>query len=192
MPKSKYKIGLIAEDPSDIESLKELIHRILNYPNISIIGMGKNGCATLRRKCLAWADILFEKGCTLLIVVHDSDGNSEQEILEELNKKISQSSIKKKQIVVPVQEIESWLLKDPQAIMSSLKLSKIPKIKSDTQTIQSPKEYLEKLVITSSNGEKEYINSRHNQVIAKHVSIDLLKQCSSFMPLYNFLVTNIK
>ena len=186
-------VGIIAEDESDVNSARILIHRIAENNRIEIKKFVGGGCGKLRRKCSAWSHQLHQKGCSILIIIHDLDRN----ILSELNNKIQDlitpCPIRKNLICIPVQEFEAWFLSDLNAIQKSLKLRKTPKMKGYPENIHSPKETLGRLILKASDGEKDYINTTHNEIIAAHLSIEKAKRiCPSFRPFNNFIVEHLK
>jgi ribosomal protein L7Ae-like RNA K-turn-binding protein len=192
MTRKKIKIGIIAEDISDYESVKVLISRISNIKNLSTEKFLGKGCGKIVRKVNLWADTLRKKGCTILIVVHDSDENNVTELNSRIEKSLSPCPIRKSLIVIPIQELEAWFLSDPDNLKKSLKLKNIPKIKKNIETIISPKEYLGDLVLKNSDNEKRYVNTKHNKIISETISIDLVRgKCSSFDPFYNFVKKHI-
>lgn len=193
MYKKNPTIGIIAEDDSDVICARVFIHRITNNNKIKIKKWAKNGCSMMIRKCKSWANDLHNRGCSLLIVIHDSDGNNPNEISKKINEQLSSCPIIKKVIVIPVQELEAWLLSDPDGIKKALKLKRDLNVKSNTESIDSPKEYLGKAIDRASNFEKIYTNTMHNEIISNIISIDIIKKkCPSFVPFYSFITTNIK
>ena len=84
--------------------------------------------------------------------------------------------------------MKAWLLSDPDAIKSGLNLSLKPKIKGFPETINSPKEHLAEVIHKFSKGEIIYMNTKHNEKIAKELSIEKVTQrCPSFVPFSNFI-----
>ena len=186
---SKVKcIGIIAEDTSDFETAKILIKRILNRDNLSFKKSVGNGCGKLRRKALDYAIDLKKRGCDMLILIHDLDRNIYQELLEDLQQKIKISSIEKKFVCIPIEELESWFLGDPDAIKGTFNLSRRPRFNGQPETINSPKEALGEQIYLCSNKSTIFLNTKHNQKIAERICIDTVKQkCPSFNLLYAFV-----
>jgi hypothetical protein len=185
-------IGIIGEDKSDVASLKLLTKRISGRSDLKFKPKSANGCGALMRKCTAWADLLFNGGCDLLIVAHDSDKNDPQEIAEKLKAKLISSLFTNHVVVVPTQEIEAWLLSDPLAIKKAMKLDKLPNIKSNIESIVDPKEYLEVIVDRFSNGRRTYNYTLDNDKIASIISFnEIRKKCASFNTFFDYIVKNI-
>jgi len=109
-------------------------------------------------------------------------------LTKKINKALCPCDIPNCLICIPVQELEAWLLSDPDAIRAALNLPVSPNIKHPPETINSPKEHLGNLISRASKREKIYMNTVHNEKIAKHVSIDRLRaKCPSFLPFDRFI-----
>jgi hypothetical protein len=185
------KIGIIAEDDSDVESAKVLIHRIANNEQIGIKKFVGKGCGKIKRKCNAWANQLKQKGCSALVVIHDRDSHILNELHIKIQAALDPCAIANYLICIPVQEFEAWLLSDPDAIKSAMNLNQKPNIKGFPETINSPKEHLGELIRICSKGERIYMNTKHNEKIAKKLSIEkVTKRCPSFVPFRNFIETH--
>jgi len=188
MTKKARTFGIIAEDKSDVDSARILIHRIANNNHIGIKNWVGEGCGRINRKCLDWSTDLKKRGCSRLILIHDLDRKDlnclKQKIMESLNP----CPIKLHLICIPIEEFEAWLLSDPEAIKTSMNLKATPNVKSPPETINSPKEHLGELIRRASGGEKIYINTDHNTRICEALSIyRTLNRCPSFVPFYNFV-----
>jgi hypothetical protein len=188
-----FQIGIIAEDDSDVESIKVLINRISRKNNIGFKKFVGKGCGKIKRKANSWAKILKEKGCNFLILIHDLDKNNLEDLLIKITKSLDPCPINNHLICVPIQEFEAWLLSDTLGIMNAMKLIKEPKISGNTFDIDNPKEFLRDLIDKASNGEKIYLNTKHNEKISKEVSLEkVLTRNPSFKPFYDFIITNFK
>lgn len=192
--KKNVKVGIIAEDDSDVSSIKVIINRISGR-NIGVESFVGRGCGNIKKKCGSWVNTLKLKGCSILVIIHDSDfldSSGINSLKNEINRLISPCPISKNIIVIPVQELEAWFLSDPDGIKSALNLKKLPNIQRNPEFIDSPREFLEDLVLKTSQGEKIYIHTKHNGVLSNHTSLDLMKQkCSSFLPFFEFISSNI-
>jgi len=187
------KIGIIAEDESDFLTIKTLIGRIAKKTSISTEKRIGKGCGKYISKCSKWANELSIQKCSILIMVHDLDTNDITELYENLNKALSPYYIKKYLISIPVQELEAWLLADPEGIKKALKLKKTIKVRSNPEYIVDPKEFLWDAVLKASESRKGYIDTTHNKMISEKISLDLIRsKCNSFVPFYEFVLNNIK
>lgn len=183
------KIGILAEDSSDVLVLVEILEKYLEKSHFSVRKFVGNGCGKLRNKCGVWAKQLAASGCDHIILVHDLDRNKESDIRTALEAKVSKAAYPNSIIVVPIEELEAWLLADVDAIRDVFGLTKSPKRIADCEAITAPKEYLRGLVWR--HGKKRYLNTIHNQKIAKIATVTNLKRCSSFLPLDEYILCQV-
>ncbi len=181
------EIGIIAEEYSDLDVLHELTAKIVDVRRFSF---GRkfiaHGCGKLRKKCRVWAEILIKKGCRHLIVLHDLDNNSQDELRTFLNRSVADLNFSGYIILIPKHEIEAWLLVDANALKKVFGMSKMPSVPSSPELILEPKEKLEEIVRKYSG--KQYFNSIHNRIIANRLEIRLLKRkCLSFADYPSFI-----
>jgi Domain of unknown function (DUF4276) len=188
--KKKIKaIGLIVEDNSDFFSIKTLISRIVEKDNLTFKKAIGNGCGKMKRKALSYANNLSQKGCDLVILVHDLDRNKHIELQKELETLMKSSNAKNTFVCIPIEEIEGWFLSDLKGIKESFQLDRIPKITGNPETIKSPKEKLEDIVLHYSNKSKVYLNTKHNNLLSNKICLDKMKKkCQSFSSLYDFVI----
>ena len=196
MAKRIQRVGIIAEDNSDADCAAVLIHRITNNDRIGIRRFVGKGCGKVKRKCYAWSEQLRQRGCSLLVLIHDLDGNDIEDLRTTLNGVLNgvfnPCPITIHLICIPVQELEAWLLSDPNAIKTAMHLNKSPNVKGQPETISSPKEHLGELIYRASKGEKIYIHTKHNPKITEALSISLVQsKCPSFIPFYDFVQSNL-
>ncbi|NOU41732.1 MAG: DUF4276 family protein [Methylotenera sp.] len=171
-------IGIIAEDVSDVEIITEFLCKYMQKNKFSIKKFTGNGCGKLRNKCDSWASSLFKSGCDHVIVFHDLDRNDEKKLRKLLMEKVSTEKYPNSLIVIPIEEMEAWLLTDVEAIKQVFSLSKAPSEMHDCESVSSPKEHLEAMVWKISK--KRYVNTIHNKKIAQLTSLDNLLKCQSF------------
>lgn len=177
--------GLIAEDNSDIEVLKEIFAKFFEQSEFSTKKFVGNGCGKLRNKCGVWSENLFRRGCDYVFVFHDLDRNDYSELKRSLESKVCPKAHPNSLIVIPVEELESWLLSDAAAIQKVFRLSTEPKVRNNVEAIESPKEYLGSLIWRS--GKKKYLNTVHNKKIASATNIESLRKCKSFMRFSDYI-----
>ncbi len=179
--KKKIKIkaiGLIVEDNSDFKSFKIIISRILKRDNLTFKKQIGNGCGKMRRKAVSYADILYRKGCDLVILIHDLDRNDLKTLEKNLNDLINKSKVKNKFICIPIEEIEGWFLADPDGIKNVFNLKRVPKIKGNPESIDSPKERLEDFVYQCSDKSKMYLNTQHNDLLSANLCLNKISSKS--------------
>lgn len=185
------RVGIIAEDDSDVDVIRSIIRKIARR-SFGIDKFVGHGCGKVRSKCRAWSQNLHQRGCTLLIVVHDLDTANLRTLRQSLAVELTQSPIKRNIIVIPVREIEAWLLADQDAIRKALNLSMpIGKV-SNPEAIARPKERLGELIYIRSGHKTRYVNSIHNVKIADASALTNLRRCASFIPLEDFLIAHLR
>jgi len=184
------KIGVIAEDDTDVAVVRELIEKIARGKSFSIKKFSANGCGKLVGKCYQWSVQLKARGCELLIILHDLDEKQENQLRQQLESILSNSPIKRRAVVIPIKEIEAWLLSDHLAIEKAMNLKqKVEKV-ANPQSIADPKKCLGDLIYLKSGKVKRYLTS-DNWKIAQKIELNNIRRCSSFLPFENFIRTNL-
>jgi len=184
------RIGVIAEDISDVDVFREIVVKIAkrDFAIRKFVGFG---CGKIKRECNRWARNLKEQNCTLLVLLHDLDKNNYTDLQSNLIGALSPSPIKNNIIVIPIKEVEAWLLSDEDAIRAVMnlrtKVSRVP----NPENIDNPKEYLGRLIEQKSGGTKHYLNTVHNKKLASMVRLQSLERCKSFLHLEKFLLKNL-
>jgi len=181
------KFGIIAEDKSDVDVIKEFLAKYLEPSQFSVKHFVGQGCGKLKSKCQAWAVNLKKSGCEHIFIFHDLDRNNEIKLRKELNEKLSPPETPNTVVIIPTEELEAWLLSDLNAIQITFSIPAREMIKKipHAETIKSPKEYLQKLVHQSSK--KIYMNTAHNKTIAANTQLDKLLTCKSYLPFDNYM-----
>ena len=191
MALSKHmRIGIIGEEVNDVDVIRILAAKIAAGRSLTINHFVGHGCGKLRKKCAAWAENLLKRGCTHLIVVHDCDRHVESTLREELNQKIRNVPFQAKLVLIPVEELEAWLLTDRNALRTIFNMRRLPKVPQNTESIESPKEFLSDIV--SRNSKSRYLNTVHNVKIASEICLDELARCRTFVDLPKFLNSDAK
>lgn len=180
------KLGVIAEDQGDVDVILELIKK--RQPKFSVDQFLGKGCGKIKSKCAAWAKNLRARGCNRLIIVQDADAANPAQLLGELQAALGPSPIPLHVVVVPVREVEAWLLADHAAIKAGMKIrGKVKKV-ANPEVIFRPKEHLRDL---SARLGKPYLNTVHNKEIAKHSTFAALRRCPSFLPFETFVINHM-
>jgi len=180
--------GILGEDSSDVATLKVFIRRLAGNESLLIKMKGYSGSGEMLHKGARQLRDFQNRGCTRFIVCHDADGpdpNPKRELVRDHI--IKPSGIRKDYcIVVPVQELEAWILADIEcatAIFPSWRPSAI----NNPEQVASPKEHLEKLS-RSSNQKPRYSHAVHNEKMARHLDLDKVSQkCPAFRELATFV-----
>lgn len=176
------KLGIIAEDISDIEVIKILGKKISGKSVNSAHFVGK-GCGPLKKKTPGWCKSLKTKGCDSILLVHDRDRKDAAKLRAELEAILQDAPQDIKIVAIPEEELEAWLLSDAAAINKALKLDDKFKKVNHPETVASPKEYIRDAVYKASDKKKSYINSVHNKLIAEYINIkEISQRCPSFAP----------
>jgi hypothetical protein len=179
------KIGIIAEDISDVKVIKQFTRKIVRPKRIGFNRFIGNGCGKIRRKCCPWAEILVRQGCLWIVVVHDLDTNEEKPLRQELESAVAGVNAYATIVLIPVREIEAWLLFDPNAIASAFRENKVPRLPRNPESLIDPKKVLSDLVWKTYR--KQYLNTVHNEKIAMNVDVFSLNKAKSFAPYPAFL-----
>ena len=182
-------IGVIAEDTSDVNVVSHILNKYLGNGGVSVKKFVGNGCGKLKQKCDSWTENLIKRGCEHILIFHDLDSNKEPELRGKLAAKVSPIKYPNSVIVIPIQEMEAWLLSDAAAIKFVFNLSKVPAKITDCESIESPKEFLRDLVWKM--GKKRYLNTTHNEKLAAIMTLSNIKRCSSFKKMDKYIKDNI-
>lgn len=176
------KIGIIAEDISDVEVIKILGKKISGKAINSAHFVGK-GCGPLKKKTPGWCKSLGTKGCDCILLVHDKDRNNAANLRAQLEAILGDAPQTKKVVAIPEEELEAWLLSDAEAINKAMKLDGKFKAIHHPENVASPKEYLRDIVYKVSGRKRSYVNNVHNKLIAEQINTEKVALlCPSFAP----------
>ena len=178
-------LGIIAEDKSDVAVLRELTLTLLRPRKVGFKHFVGHGCGKLRRKCRAWAEILVRSGCQSIVLVHDLDHNKEVDLRRELETAIANINARSSVVLIPVRELEAWLLYDANALRLAFNGRSRPRLARDPQLLADPKVTLRDVVWRAFK--REYVNTIHNERIAKRIDPVELQRSSSFQPFPPFI-----
>lgn len=181
--------AVLAEDRSDADALVVLVKRISGKLNSHVGKKGFSGCGELCRKAGSHIADFASQGVTHFIICHDSDGNDpaaiRQKVLAGIEAKFALKGYHHK-IVVPIQELEAWIIADDIAISKVIPTLSIGEVKQP-ETINSPKEWL---ISASRAGRSRplYSPTTFNHQVVRHLDIAKVeKKCSSFRELATFI-----
>jgi hypothetical protein len=184
--------AVLGEDSSDADAVAVLVKRISNSHNQKILKKGFKGCGDLRRKSCRVIQELANRGATRFISCHDADGLDPDKIRQEVRTVLAEKGCRglDSEIIVPVQEIEAWIVADEQAIAHVIKSLSI-RIVGRPESLPSPKEWL---LNESSRARSRplYIPAVHNPQVARFIDLEkLATKCPSFGPLRDFVVRQL-
>ena len=180
--------GILGEDLSDADTLKVLVRNIAADDSLKIKTKGFDGSGNLLKRGAGILKLYESEGMTHFIVCHDADGTDPSENHDKVMDKVIQpSGISDNYcVVIPVQELEAWILADIQAVTNIFK-SWRPRAITNPESIQNPKEHMEKLSRTAK-GRPRYAHATHNDRIAKYLDLAKVeKKCPSFKPFADFV-----
>lgn len=186
------RYAVLGEDRSDVETLQVLIRRLANNPSLRVKIKGYDGCGGLLRKGARDLDEFSKQGCDRFIVAYDADRDDPHARRELARARVlAPASVAPEAccIVVPVQELEAWLLADVSAV-ANIWPSWRPDPIANPERIEDPKEHLEKLS-RDSQRRPRYSHKLNNPELAKHVDLTVLeRKCPSFIVLSAFVRAN--
>ena len=193
--------GVLGEDDSDAETLAILIRRLREARGlrpIRIKPFGYEGCAQLLRRGATQLTAWEKVGCVRAYVCHDADRGipgrreavSPEERTEIIQKQIIRASTVKIpcNAVVPVQEIEAWMLGDIANLGELFHWCRGLPQHVNPESINDPKEHIIRLSRNPQTGKTRYHPPTHNPVMAQSIDLGLLLQrCPSFVALAQFV-----
>ncbi|HLX60047.1 MAG TPA: DUF4276 family protein [Planctomycetota bacterium] len=182
--------AILGEDVSDTESLKAIVRLIHKDNSIPIKSKGFSGCGEMIRKGKSYFETYRKLGVKYFIIAYDADrADPAARRAEALEEVIKPSKVEKYCIVVPVQELEAWILADLDAIGRAKVCSgwKPCKPIASPERISSPKEHLKKLT-RDDKDRSRYKHAVNNPVVAACLDLNIVaKKCPSFRPLRDFV-----
>jgi hypothetical protein len=106
--------AILGEDESDVATLRVLVRRLADNDSLPIKVKGYGGCGEMLQKGARQLRDFRNRGCTRFIICHDADGSDPEPKRELVRVRIIQPSEIRDGycIIVPVQELEAWILAD--------------------------------------------------------------------------------
>lgn len=186
------RYAVLGEDLSDAESLKVLIRRIACNDRLTVHTKGYGGCSELLRKGARDLDELSDGGYERFVVAYDADQQDPVARFAEARSCVVERSHVASSaccVVVPIQELEAWLLADVAALSKKWRGWE-PKPIANPELIRDPKEHLERLS-RDSKRRPRYSHATDNPWLAKQVNLALVEEkCPSFVVLADFVRAN--
>jgi hypothetical protein len=180
---------VLGEAKSDAETIKALVLRLAGRPKTRVNAVGANGCGDLLNTGARRLRALRDLGWRRFVISYDADNHDPKERRAEVVRTIAEPAQITEDccIVIPVQEIEAWILADIEAVSKVFPSWRPKPTKRNPETIASPKEYLESQS-RLTNKKPIYAHATHNELVAKHLQLDVVaKRCPSFRPLVAFV-----
>ena len=187
---TKPIIAVIAEDETDCNTIKKVIHRVLGE-DIKIKPWASKGCSALKRKLTAQMKELSRRGCNAFVIIHDLDRNpqtgslnDEHKLRKDLESKILEARlIEKNHICIPIEELEAWFWSDPELVKY---IGQKGKAHPNPHQIKSPKEEL--MDLSKGENRKPRYSTNMNPELADKLNFELCStRCLSFRNLLDFL-----
>ena len=173
------KIGVIAEEKNDVDVLYQVTAKLVSENSFTLAQFVGHGGGKLQKKARCWADNLIKRGCEAIVLIHDLDKQDEPALRATLSRLLDGINEPPIIILIPVQEIESWLLCDPRAIKAVFNMRRAPRLPGRPEELDDPKRWLSRLVKT--NSKTTYLNTIHNKRIAEEMSLSgVTRKCPSF------------
>jgi hypothetical protein len=179
-------IGVIAEDKSDVDVIRAIVAKI-SKSKVKMLHAVGHGSGRIPAKCRAWSENLRGRGCRFIILVHDLDEREVGELTRKIKKALGPIPDQSHVVVIPVREIEAWLLADHEAIRRVFRIGEKIRAIPNPEAIPRPKETLRDLIYHKSRGRIIYVNTVHNAKIASECGIRAMERCPSFLPLASFV-----
>lgn len=174
--------GVLGEDQSDGSVLQCLIRRIGKDTSIRVKPKGygsKGGVLTKGHRDIKG---LLDLGWKFFVVCLDADGPDDTQTMADIRDKVIMPSGVENDAccVVPIQELEAWILADIAAVTQVFTSWVNPKEITNPEKIDSPKEYLEGQS-KGANNKPRYSHATHNEKVAAHLNLDVVyRKCPSF------------
>ena len=181
-------ICIFGEDESDTLALKHIIRKLRNDQSIPIKTKNFNSCGDMLSTGHRIMKLYHDEGCTSFVISYDSDGQKPIERQKEAyNRIVKASGLNVPSVIlVPVEEIEAWILADNKAVQSVIKTWQPVEI-LHPETVSDPKEHLESIT-RGANRKARYYHASHNPIVAQHLDLSIVhKKCPSFRPLKDFI-----
>lgn len=178
MPQS---IAILAEGDSDAKTLAVIVRRRINQPSIGVKAVHFDSGGNLLHKGAKRIALLQGLGVSRFVVCHDADRNPPHSVRAQvIERVVNRASLDSNWcVVVPVQEIEAWMIADEWAVGQAIPSFRLGSQQSP-EAIVDPKEWLIDRSRTSG-ARPLYVPPVHNEKVAQHLRFDVVsRKCPSF------------
>jgi hypothetical protein len=179
--------AILSEDKADTDSLKCLVRRISGIDNLPVKTWGFDGCGDLLKRADKFVRLFSREGCNKFIICCDCDGSDPSDRSLTILSKFRASGVDHPHLIlIPVHELEAWILADNAAMKNVIK-SWVSKEFSSPEKMPDPKGILVKMS-RGENRKPRYDPVNHNPKIAVYLDLDKVEsKCPSFVPLVDFV-----
>lgn len=172
--------GIVVEGEYDKEALSELIQKCISN-GVKIIARPFSGKGKLIKKFPGFLTEFCHKSVDKALIIRDADNKNPDKLLEEMRRKIKDLNYPfEVRFIVIVQELETWLLADQEAISKVTKSRSgrtVSGVNENLESIIQPKERLEGIL----SGAKVYYTPEVAREIAKESDISRIEyRCPRF------------
>jgi hypothetical protein len=180
--------AILGEDTSDADTLEVIVKRLAGQTT-DVKSRGFDGCGEMLSKGAKQIGLFASLGYKRFIVSYDADTDDPNRRRQTVMEKIVWPAGVAKDccVIIPVQEIEAWILADIEAVTNVIPSWRPSPFKENPEAVNRPKEHLEWLS-RSSNKKPRYSHANHNPRVAEHLDLKIVRErCSSFRPLFEWI-----
>jgi hypothetical protein len=180
--------GILGEDDSDAQTLKVLVKRLAGDESLTVKAKGYGGSGKLLKDGARALRLFKALALTRFIVCHDADGPDPNEKCDlVMEKSVKPSGLAKDCcIVIPVQELEAWILADIECGSKVFGWWRPAPIQNP-EGIPKPKGHIERLCY-SNKPRRRYNHAVDNERMARHLDLDkVARKCAEFRKLRAFV-----
>jgi hypothetical protein len=170
--------------------LRTIVRRLRDDDRLPVKGRGFSGAGNLLNCGAAELRFLSRAGCVKLIVCYDADGRDPAARRDEVIRKIVKpSGVGDCCVVIPVQEIEAWILADLDCLTKIFKFKVWnPKPYDSPELVPKPSDELIRYCRELKPIPREYLKTAHNPRAAEHLDFVVVRRkCPSFRVLQDFV-----